>query len=468
MEPEQSSQSPNVSIEDLPEEINIEILKYLDFKDILNISLVSRTLAQLVNENFNILTPKRFRISLNCWNESRTWIGKRKYSNFLFDSIGAMRFLRDLNDISLQIQTLTFNFHNSIEPLVDLTDVRKILQRCKNLKTLVVNLSNVTADHDDSLLELPKLDNLELLDYYGNSRYFRIFMNCELKSLKLRFYDIKDNMDVFKKFLMSQKTLKELKVFGYNRPFSHPSSIFEDDQLENVPFRLKSFKISRHPQMIIASNSFQKFLDNHRDTMTYFSSSHSEISLEMFKNFRKLRDFKAERSMISATTENTTIENVIIKRSHIQFLSKLSHLKSLKIVESISFLKELNLGMLKHLESLDISSGHIPRLIIPSVKDLNITNAITYNIEAFPLFRNNVKNLSFKNCSFVGCLYDYLNQPDTRLRNFKIENCKVEGKCLTAIKRNRQKIENLQMKGCKRVEKFLYIADEFDELYGYP
>jgi hypothetical protein len=164
---------------------------------------------------------------------------------------------------------------------------------------------------------------------------------------------------------------------------------------------------------------------------------------------------------------NPHIENVLIKKSSIAFIECLPNLKSLKIMESVSFLSEVNFMSFRKLESLDIHATHIPRLIIPSVKNLSFVNAMSFDIDAIPFFLNNIQNLSFKNCENIRALLDYLYRPQTILKSLKIEDSKIEERCLNAIRRNHTKIQVLDIKRCRKVANIpiwsYYLCDKVEE-----
>jgi hypothetical protein len=312
----------------------------------------------------------------------------------------------------------------------------------------------VKANNQNSLENLPNLKNLESLDFYGSPKFFNIFTNFQFKILKLRLYDPKDNSEIFKSFLKKQTKLTELKFYGYNLPSVSPRSLFDDSELDKVDFRLQSFKVSRYPSFFIEAESFNKFLSNHQESLTYLSISQSEVNLDIVKNFKNLKKLKINRSYIMMYQVNPHVENVIIKRSSNRFIRNLLNLKMLIMIESASYLNELNFEDSKSLESLDIYASHIPRLVIPSVKNLKITNASSFDVDAFPLFRSNIQNLSLRNCENIRSLLDYLNQPDTKLKSLKIEDSKIESKYFSGIKRNRSKIEALEIKRCQRIANF--------------
>ncbi|KAL7016068.1 hypothetical protein ACKWTF_016792 [Chironomus riparius] len=447
-----SAEKVNLNINWLPEEILLHIFKYFGLNDIYNIALTSKRFSRIVDENFNILAPKMHRISLNCWNEYSEWVGVRKYSNFIIDSTAIIRFKDIISTRSDQITKLSLHFHN--DPFIEIEVVREILIGLKNLKELRVNLINVIANNQNSLASLPNLKNLESLDFYGSSKFFNIFTNFQFKILKLRLYDPKENSEIFKNFLKKQKKLEDLKFYGYILPSVTPRPLFDDTDLDKVNFRLKNFKISRNPSFFIQTESFNKFLSYHQESLTYLSISQSEVNLDIVKNFKNLKKLKINRSYIMVDHVNSHVENVIIKRSSNRFLRNLINLKMLITIESASYLNELNFEDLKNLESLDIYASHIPRLVIPSVKNLKISNATSFDVDAFPLFQSNIQNLSLRNCVNIRSLLDYLNQPDTRLKSLKIEDSQIESKYLSGIKRNRLKIEVLEIIRCQRIADF--------------
>lgn len=461
-----TEEEANLTLDCLPEEILLHTFKYLNLKDVLNIALTSKLFSRIINENFNILAPKKHRIAINYWNEYRDWIGSRKYSSYVIDSTAVLRFQQIVFIKSHQITKLSLNFHN--DPYIDVETVRDILIACENVKEVRVNFTNLVVNNEKSFENLPNLKNLENLDFYGNSKFFKIFMNIQLKVLKLRFFDAKDSFEIFKNFLKKQTKLAELKLFGYNQPFATTQrSIFDDESLEKVGFRLSKFKISRHPSLLIKAENFNKFLLNHQDTLTQFSVTHSEVNMDLIQNFRNLKKLKVERSLLVMRNDNLHIENVMVKKSSIGFIEYLPNLKILKIMESVSFLSEVNFINFRNLESLDIYASHIPRLIIPSVKNLKIVNAMSFDIDAIPFFLNNIQNLSFRNCETVRALLDYLYRPQTLLKSLKIEDSKIEERCLNAIKKNRAKIGILDIKRCQRIANIpiwsYYLCDKVEE-----
>lgn len=433
----------------LPEDILLHIFKHLYLSDVLKIALTSRRFNSIVNQNFNVLAPSKHKIKLNCWNEYREWIGMRKYSSFVIDSTAIARFEQIISTKSHQITKLSLNFHN--DPYIDMEVVRELLIECENIKELRLNLTNVIINNENSLENLPILKNLESLDFYGQTKYFNLFTNFQFKTLKLRFYDPKDCLEIYKNFLKKQNNLTELKIFGYNTPSTSPRSLFDDEKLEKVKFRLKKFKISRHPSFFVETESFHKFLLNHRESLTKFSISHSEVNLDTVQNFQKLKKLKVERSFVLMRYTNPNIEHVKVKKSSIGFVENLHNLKILTIMESVSFLNELNLTRFKKLETLDIYASHIPRLVIPSVKNLKLANAISFDANILPIFQNKIQNISLQNCENVRAILDFLNRPEMRLKTLIIEDSQIETKCLNAIKRNQTKIEVLEMKRCRRI-----------------
>lgn len=431
----------------LPEEVIIEILKYLSFKDICNTALVSRYLSNIINTNFLMFSPKTLRICLNTWNKDRPWIGLRRYQNFTVDSTSIEKFKLALEPNCDLIQSLSLSFHYS--PFGDIVEIRKILVKCPNVVELILHLASIN-DYDGPLEPLPRMKKLHKLDFFGYSKYFALFMNCDVQILKYRFFDIYDNMKMIKKHLRSTQTIKELKLFGYNEPYSVSCTIFDDDEISNVNFKLFKLKISRHPKHFLSTDYFRMFMRNFSACLVHVCISHTEIDIDYLRDLKALKSLEIHTSLVMASSMNYTIENVIVNRSQFTFLDKIANLKRLRLVSSTTYMRELNFRNLTTLQVLELSAFHIPRLSIPSVKKLTIMNASSFDIESFPIFENNIIDITFNNCDNYGVYFDCLNQPDTRLQNLCILNSKIQVSFLRTIRRNSAKIKNLVMKGCRK------------------
>jgi hypothetical protein len=208
------------TIEDLPPEILVEILKYLSTEDIASASQVSKQWRGLVVGE--VLKTKRLRL------DARQLDSLARTSDEVKQNARYIQLFDRPSEMTQEVFAELARFPNLVELAVNLgpeIQTLKLLHKLSNLRKLVL----FHADNITSLKPLAKLARLEELDISGFYKISSVESLSRLDNLKvLRLsYSKVDNLP---KHLESLQNLQSLQI----RDFSEITSLEPITRLENL------------------------------------------------------------------------------------------------------------------------------------------------------------------------------------------------------------------------------------------
>jgi hypothetical protein len=260
-------------------------------------------------------------------------------------------------------------------------------------------------------------------------------------------YSTGDCRMAFSRFIKSQSILEDLTLMN----FKPPATLFGDNSLDTVQFRLKKLKVNNFR---LDNLNFFHFLDNHRDSIEVVDMdsrglSHEFVSfLESSPNFTELifagilttaRPFK--------TVTKLTAMFALTRPYWTTFFPNVKELK----VQS-----ERPLGFsfgyfesLKKLEKLEIHDSFFPNnsvINIPTVKYLTLRKVTSDVPKFFNYETANLVELKVDGCN-AAFLPFYLRHKNTKLKKLIVTNLNLNElrKCIVInYKEKNKKVEHLE------------------------
>lgn len=459
-------------LENLPKELLIKILDFLPSKDVLNVMLVCKYFNNIINDSTKL--RRKFRLNLHARKiENKDWIGSRKYSRVIMRN-SSKKSLEIIKNISIHLTEIRLMFGRMF-----LKSFKKILLRAKNLKEISIVKMDFVECEEDFEGEMPKL-SLKSLNFNGNKNLFKILKNSTVKNLSIfSVQNSSEEIEIFKNFLKSQKFLEVLEFLSFDQEFS----IFDDEILSQVDFRLK--KLSIYNLNDFDLEFFKNFLNNHKNSLVELTLKqdsksnnlkliHDEI-LKVFSEFKLLKilnlfnfDFP---NYSFKNVKNLSIEGK--KINFVEICKNFGNLENLKIYSVNELKADLSELKLKNLfiENSKILSLKIPKLENFILSDLKIKKEI-FNFKNFSNPKkvlntqnllNSEENLNFQNssnpqtfpsifidnCDELENLFEFLKLPEIFFKTLQIESCEIkksEVEFLTSL--SGSKIKNLILIHC--------------------
>jgi hypothetical protein len=349
--------------------------------------------------------------------------------------------------------------------LKDVKILRRILQKCQNIKTLWVDFSEVnSALPEKSFLSSSKtFDELKIED---GIFYLKIFQNVQVKKLIIKEKSQTQKIENLKKFLMTQKVLSDFELITNVENFQN---LFYADF--NVKFRLKNFSaIYLNNFNSINENYFENFLIIHEKSLESLQTFGPRLceSLKTFKNLKKLEIFA--RNVDDLIQLNQIEELKINLKNPGNWSENFKNVKNLKILARGFNFKEAE--KLKKLEKVSVTfdSGwdhhtntFYSMINLPRAKTIKIINFKSKMVKfAEPLEFSNfetfdwihvkspfedenfkVENLILKNCHKFSWLGKYLKN-DVNIQKLKIIGVeRMTKKDKKILKKNQEKVEKI-------------------------
>lgn len=417
-------------METLPKELLIDILNYLPFRDLLQVSLVCVNFNEIINDSSKLL--RKFRLNLNSRTLSdKEWIGSRNYCRVLMRATSSMslNIVKSISENLIELRIMYGKMH--------LRSLTRILIKSSKLKELsIVKLNFISKDVLKEPLPVLKLNKLH---YNGDKVLFRILMESSVKSVSV--YSISNTSDeikYFKKFLKVQKNLESLELSSFNEDLK----IFEDDELLSVDFRLKKLLINTLKQFDM--ENFKKFLQIHRKSLNEVKILHDGTFEAIKLNYEEIVTVLSQFENLKVLTLNqlnlSAIPIISIESLTLQSIKKLKfdeiclnfpNLKTLEIYDTKNLKVDLTLSKLTELliDGSNIISFNIPHLKRLTLCDLELKPAIFQSKKFNELVIENCKNFHF--------FTDFMRHDDVSLDFLKIETCiisQAEMMCLNSDK----------------------------------
>ncbi|XP_070501434.1 uncharacterized protein [Chironomus tepperi] len=422
----------------LPKELLIEIFTYLPAEDLLSLSLTCHTFNELISNNSKLL--ENFEVQFIFDYVNNEWIGSRKYTRLFIDGSSGIYFLYILKDIGPDIVNLVINCSDFA-----VAYVKQILLMCENVKNLTIY--NATNDSDPQDYGYPFLKyNLDYFYFRGDIDVFKLFVDCTAKELDVRrdYDDESKDVSGLKQFLKAQKDLSDLKMENFDKT----SSLFGDDSLNLVNFRLKNLKLKNFDDY--CSYNYWEFLDNHKESLVYLEVcfvNHEAIS--PFRKFRNLKTLKMY-NMCSDFNELTSIETLYLKDVDGKWSEKFKNVKNLVISQNVEEIVQVE--SLRKLDNLKMSNCSMPTLKIPAVKRLTLKKVELESTKPFEYEDGcEIEELKIIKCKNVEWLVEFLIHKTFNLKTLVIKKSILIDDDLKFIEDYRNKIKHLEIIDCRGI-----------------
>lgn len=428
---------PKVLLSQFPSEILIEIFDFLSVTDLKNLALVCRHFNSTIN---NTKLSNKFLLNFDENFQNREWIGSRKYSQVTMeDEKGSFAILKSIGH---DLKRLTVDIRS-----IDLKTIARILNLCPGLKFIKFEDVKTHSYLDDlGHRELPRHSNVEIWIENTTPNIFDLFKFMKISKLTIvgptresdfdSCYSTGDCRIAFGKFMKSQKILEDLTLMN----FKPPATLFGDNSLDSVKFKLKKFKIQNFR---LDNLNFFHFLDNHKDTIQKVEMDTRGLSLEFVRfleNSPNFTELVFTGNLLASRTFNTVTKltaNFNLARSNWQ--QYFPNLKELKIQSECRM--GIPLGFfdhMKNLERLEIHSTHFPNMrfiSIPTVKYLTLRHVTGDFPKFFEYQSSNLNELIIDDCNVVWLQF-YLREIKERklkLKKMSISNTRLSVDCKKII-----------------------------------
>lgn len=433
-------------ITDLPDEILVNIFKYLKKSDLLSLTLQCKRFEEIVCNGF----MDRLILYISSKNLKNDWIGSRKYTYVLFarcytnDNI--LDFLNILLSIGDSIKKLCM--HNlTINPIT----MRLILKICHNLKFLDLPKLDLSLPDEAYVRNLPLLDLEELTCFSDRGFSLKLLQGTSCR--RFSFHNIPINcQNLLENFLKSQKNLEHLDISSF-----HPFELFNTDTLNHVDFRLKSLDMSQINTR--NSQNFHKFINNHADTLSQVKlhTCNSISILNAFRNVKQIKSLTFHTFSSPETVDYDVRENVeeldITVSTTDDLAVKFPNLKKINIEliepDYFSSMETLKLGKfdkLTHLRLCGECTIH-DLTISASTKFICVEN---YTFAKMPHFEHfQFEEIKLINCENVDWLAEFLAKDETRVNELTIKSMDLSSEVFKVIVKHGSKITNLISKDIK-------------------
>jgi len=419
----------------LPKELLLEIFTYLPAEDLLSLSLTCHKFNEIINNNSKLL--ENFEVQFISDYANNEWIGSRKYKKLFIDGSSGIYFLYILKDIGHEIIDLVINGHEFA-----VAYVKQILLMCENVKNLTVYNATNDSDPQDYGYPFIKYD----LDYFyfrGDIDVFKLFVECTAKELDVRrdYDDESKDVSGLKTFLKNQKDLNDLKIENFDKT----SSLFEDESLTSLNFKLKNLKLKNFDDY--CSYNFWEFLEIHKESLVYLEVCF--VNHEAMSPFRKFRNLKTLKmyNMCSDFSELCSIETLYLKDVDGKWSEKFTNVKNLVISQNVE--EVVQVENLKKLDNLKISNCSVPILKIPTVKRLTLKKVELESTKPFEYEDGcEIEELKIIKCKNVEWLLEFLIHKTFNLKTLIVKKSILIDDDLKFIEDYRNRIEKLEILDC--------------------
>jgi hypothetical protein len=249
----------------LPEELKEMIIGSLSARDILNLATTNKKFNSYIGSKSGYM--ERVVVRMSRIDKAVNWRTNRNYENLIFDSA-----------ITAADCTVYSKFFENVKDGVKDIQFNYLFTKfCLNLVPDFINLESLFIENfstysDDTVLELPRLKNLEIKKANEN---LIAFTNCtQLKRLKI--YRVNSRSSTFSDFVKKQTALEEFHLGqGHN--------LFADTSLNNVSFRLSKLTVTHQS----GGRNFERFINQHRESLKELQST-SIPMMNYFSDFENI------------------------------------------------------------------------------------------------------------------------------------------------------------------------------------
>lgn len=142
-----------MKINQLPAEVLLEIFEYLGSRDLSALTGLCRKFSSVIS---NSSLVNKFTLNFERDNQSREWIGQRKYSKLRIETEKGIFSI--LSSIGSDLQIVTIDIRS-----IDLKTIARIIKLCPNVKLLrFEDVKTHSFLNDMGKQELPKQQNIEV------------------------------------------------------------------------------------------------------------------------------------------------------------------------------------------------------------------------------------------------------------------------------------------------------------------
>jgi hypothetical protein len=413
----------------LPEEILINIFKFLYYDQLKNLKPVCRLLHYLIEHHL----------------KDREWLIIDDNSEFFMreiilnlkvhsSHIARLNKCLDMKTDGKLIKSLYIHNLYSESERVDLVEFKNVLICCSSLKHLSTSVDFIKKKPHEKpypadLFEcLPALD-LDSLTYSKEMKPFQLFMNCSTKRLNLFFGLDKfmSNAQSIKDFLKRQKKLVDLELWFSGRALP----LFSDDQLSSVDFKLKKLKMVGKGLQCSDIASFGKFMANHKSSLEHLEMFSCHNIIDTFMHFENLKTVDLKE--VHMTSEPFVhVDRLRLKNVTGNYIGKFPNIKHLFI--NTHDLTRVDFCALKRLKSVEFSVLKIDDILLPCITDLKLVCVNSFSQFRLPC---TVEVMTLKDCMNVDWLADYLKQ-NKRLRSVKIIGSSITERLARSVRKMSQ------------------------------
>lgn len=487
--------SSNFIIQQLPEEMLIEIFSHLNLRGLRVLALTCKQFYKIIQQK-PVQILRKFPHRLEKITDFDGLLKLQKPENLeIYETFGLYKFINVRQQFEIYIKVLKIKCFK-----VEISNLRKLLMSCKNLKVLSLDIQIVEndefeesessdsfdSDESDEIhdffqfrktkpkilifrkkeFESPKL-NLDKISISSNLKILLIFDQCQAKHVcvfmaqNLRFIE-----NYLESFLLRQKDLENLEF--------HKCESLNFLALKDCEFQLK--KITFMDCEKIFFRNIRDFIYKQKQSLTYVKTNIAEGFL--MENLLRLDNLKTVEFCFKDSSQNyfsgrsLTVTFCEIERKSINDSAYLFQVENLKVIGSMPrnyeenqnlasvFLNIKNLSIcggktkvhLKNytkLESLKINRTIFPTTFeIPkSVKKLTLFVTFFPSCPIFNYNGNKIKELTIKGAANLDWLFGFLINLSTNLKLLKIINSNVDFKTKIILKIFAYKIEKLEIIG---------------------
>lgn len=395
-------------MDNLPKELIIEIFDYLNFKELCSLTETCKKFNAIISNTSTLINKfhfifragtampiKKFR-RIKIWNVNGDLLT-------ILSRIG-----RNIYDIELWDVTFP------------LRDFKKILILCPELKNLKIFGIFLEHSHEDFNGSLPKL-KLDSLSLYCDDAILKILCMCSVRKLELGITEVK----LLKYFLKRQRDLEIIEFKNFQGNFE----LFNDDVLSDVEFRLRRIEINLNEDFKMRYNmeNFKKFLMNQKSLSEVRISGNTEVKiLDIFSEIPHVRTLILEKIpfhfLPMPNIENLTLEEYLEVPKN--FNEKFRNVTNLTIKNC------KHLKLIKHFaispESEDDNRKFASYFIIPKVKTLTLNEITFTDSNLFDYGDIKIENLTIINCnSNLNWLINYLKTYSAEFNSLTIKDMHI-------------------------------------------
>lgn len=374
-------------MDSLPEELQLEIFRYLSSDDIIALTSICSSFNRSIS---NSLLVRKLEVKFRKLNGDKDSFGCRQYERLRVGFLKPQVHFVILERIGNGLKDI--HFRNC---KLKLESVRSSLVFCKNVSVLTFDHLQLSDVPNVLKHPLPNLVKLKLTAIDSDPRVFRALRNCSATELTIigreaLSHDFKEVVQ----FLLQQDCLRKLHFERFFR-----TKLFNDNSLDLVNFRLESFSLLHCGFQ--RTDHVKRFLECHADnleSLTLVDVENCEFScvVNQMTRLKKLSIGKISLNYLEPLRSVEELELVSRLTSEAAFenLASVKHL-TIKYIRHKCTLAVIS-DNIKQLESLSLERSSADGLNIRKVRVLTLTEVDPSTIEK--LLEVEIEELKLKNC----------------------------------------------------------------------